>query len=141
MGAEKINVFLVDDDPFYLKSLENLFKSIQEFNVHVFNSGNECLNNLHKGPDIVVLDYALNGLDATSSNGLTTLRKIKEQKPNVHVIMLSSQDKIEVAVNCMKHQASDYIVKNETAFVRLKIAIKNIFIQNKTNKTVQKWDW
>ncbi len=49
----------------------------------------------------------------------TTLDRIKAFNPLIPVIMLSAQDKIEVAVNCMKHKAFDYIVKSETAFLRL----------------------
>jgi hypothetical protein len=37
--------------------------------------------------------------------------------------MLSSQDKIDVAISCMHHKAFDYVVKSETSFLRLQ---KNI---------------
>ena len=50
--------------------------------------------------------------------------------------MLSSQDKIEVAVNCMKHQAFDYIVKSETAFLRLQKTITTIFHYQKIEKAL-----
>ncbi len=50
------------------------------------------------------------------------------------VIMLSSQDKIEVAINCMHHRASDYVVKSETSFIRLQQIIKNIFRYQKVEK-------
>ena len=35
------------------------------------------------------------------------------------MVVLLSQDKIDVAVSCMHHRAFDYVVKSETAFVRL----------------------
>jgi len=50
--------------------------------------------------------------------------------------MLSAQDKIEVAVDCMLHNAADYVVKSETAFLRLKKAINNIFYTRKVEKTL-----
>ncbi|MFO7656193.1 MAG: response regulator, partial [Bacteroidales bacterium] len=56
--------------------------------------------------------------------------------PHIPVIILSSQDKIEVAVNCMKHQAFDYIVKSETAFLRLQRAITTIFHYQKIEKAL-----
>ena len=59
-------------------------------------------------------------------NGIETLDKIKEFNPAIPVVILSSQDKIEVAVNCMHHKAFDYVVKSETAFFRLKKDIKSI---------------
>jgi hypothetical protein len=41
--------------------------------------------------------------------------------------MLSSQDKIEVAIDCMHHKAHDYIVKSETAFLKLQNNMQSIF--------------
>ncbi len=67
-------------------------------------------------------------------NGLETLDKIKAFNPEIPVIMLSSQDKIEVAINCMHHKAFDYVVKSETAFVRLKKIITSIFKYQKMEK-------
>ena len=52
-------------------------------------------------------------------NGIETLDKIKTINPDIPVVMLSSQDKIDVAINCMHHRAFDYVVKSETAFLRL----------------------
>jgi two-component system OmpR family response regulator len=47
---------------------------------------------------------------------------------------LSSQDKIEVAIDCMHHQAVDYVVKSETAFLRLQKIIATIFHYKKIEK-------
>jgi DNA-binding NtrC family response regulator len=43
------------------------------------------------------------------------------------VIILSSQDKIEVAIDCMHHRAHDYVVKSETATIRLQQILSKIF--------------
>ena len=51
--------------------------------------------------------------------------------------MLSSQDKIDVAINCMHHRAYDYVVKNETAFMRLQKIITTIFSYKKMEKALQ----
>lgn len=53
-------------------------------------------------------------------NGIDILDKILAVNPANPVIMLSCQDKIEVAIDCMHHKAVDYVVKSETAFIRLK---------------------
>jgi DNA-binding NtrC family response regulator len=50
--------------------------------------------------------------------------------------MLSSQDKIEVAVDCMHHKAFDYIVKSETAFIRLQKTINTIVHTRRIEKTL-----
>jgi len=67
-------------------------------------------------------------------NGIETLDKIKDINPDIPIIMLSSQDKIDVAINCMHHRAIDYVVKSETAFIRLQKIITSIFSYKKMEK-------
>ena len=130
----KIKIFLVDDDALYLKSLEIEFLQHADFNIETYATGELCIKNLSRNPDIIVLDYYLDGIDKTAMNGLETLDKIKDLYPDIPVIMLSSQDKIDVAINCMHHRAGDYVVKSETAFMRLQKIITTIFTYKKMEK-------
>jgi two-component system OmpR family response regulator len=130
----KIKIFLVDDDALYLKSMEIEFLEHADFIIETYATGELCLKNLSHDPDIIVLDYYLDGIDPTAMNGLDTLDKIKAKNPDIPVIMLSSQDKIEVAIQCMHHRAFDYVVKSETAFMRLQKIITTIFSYKKMEK-------
>ncbi|MBW6500033.1 MAG: response regulator [Bacteroidales bacterium] len=133
---KKILLFLVDDDALYLKSLEIEFSETTESDIRTFATGEQCLVSISQNPDVIILDYHLDSVDQNAINGLETLDRIKTINPLIPVIMLSSQDKIEVAVNCMKHQAFDYIVKSETAFIRLQKAITTIFHYQKIEKAL-----
>ncbi|NEW80124.1 MAG: response regulator [Gelidibacter sp.] len=130
----KIKLFLVDDDALFLKSLEIDFLENADFEIETFATGELCIANLSHNPDVVILDYQLDGIQKDAMNGLETLDKIKAFNPNIPVIMLSSQDKIEVAINCMHHKAADYVVKSETAFMRLKKIITAVLKFNKMEK-------
>lgn len=130
----KIKVFLVDDDSVFLKLLEIEFLEKTEYEVFTFETGEACLNELSKLPDIIILDYHLDGVDKSAINGLDTLKEVKKFIVDTPVIMLSSQDKIEVAINCMHHGAFDYVVKSETAFIRLQKAITAILLHKKMKK-------
>lgn len=123
----KIKLFLVDDDALFLKSLEIEFIQHTDFIVETYSTGELCLANLSKKPDVIILDYHLDGIDPTAMNGIETLDKIKEYNPDIPVVMLSSQDKIDVAISCMHHKAFDYVVKSETAFLRLQKNITAFF--------------
>jgi len=136
MNEKKILIFLVDDDALFLKSLEIEFSDNTESDLKTFSTGELCLEKISQNPDVVILDYHLDSIDKNAVNGLQTLDRIKDINPLIPVIMLSSQDKIEVAVNCMKHQAFDYIVKSETAFIRLQKAITTIFHYQKIEKAL-----
>jgi two-component system OmpR family response regulator len=135
-NEKKILVFLVDDDALFLKSLEIDFMTNTACVIKSFATGEACLKNLKENPDVIILDYYLNGVNKHAINGLTTLDRIKAINPKIPVIMLSSQDKIDVAVNCMKHQAFDYIVKSETAFLRLQKAITIVFHYQQIEKAL-----
>nr|WP_315177087.1 response regulator [uncultured Flavobacterium sp.] len=130
----KIKIFLVDDDALFLKSLEIEFLENADFIVETYSTGELCIANIHNNPDVVILDYQLDGIVANAMNGIETLDKIKAFNPEIPVVMLSSQDKIEVAINCMHHKAVDYVVKSETAFVRLQKIITSVFKYQKMEK-------
>ena len=134
MNKDKIKIFLVDDDALLLKSLEIDFMEHADFSIETFATGELCIDALSNNPDVIVLDYFLDGVDKTAMNGIETLDKIKAFNPEIPVVMLSSQDKIEVAIDCMHHQAFDYVVKSETAFLRLQKIITTIFHYQKVEK-------
>ena len=133
-NEKKIKLFLVDDDALYLKLLEIELLEHADFTIETYATGELCVANLSHKPDVIILDYHLDGIDATAMNGVDTLDKIKAFNADTPVVMLSSQDKIEVAVDCMLHKASDYVVKSETAFVRLRKTITTIFKYKKMEK-------
>ncbi|HSQ45284.1 MAG TPA: response regulator [Lutibacter sp.] len=130
----KIKLFLVDDDAVYLKLMEIEFHQHGDFEIETYPTGEMCLKNLSHNPDVVILDFYLDGVDESAMNGIETLDKIKVENPNIPVVMLSSQDKIDIAISCMHHGAFDYVVKSETAFVRLQKIITAIFELKKIEK-------
>jgi two-component system OmpR family response regulator len=133
-NENKMHLFLVDDDALFLKSLEIEFHHHTDFTVETFATGELCVENLSHNPDVIILDYHLNGIDKNAMNGIETLDKIKVLKPDIPVVMLSSQDKIDVAISCMHHRAFDYVVKSETAFLRLQKNITAFFHYEKIEK-------
>jgi DNA-binding NtrC family response regulator len=133
-NTDKIKLFLFDDDALLLKTLELEFEEHTDFEIETFVTGELCLENISKLPDVIILDYHLDGINKDAMNGIETLDKIKAINSEIPVIMHSSQDKIEVAVNCMHHKAFDYVIKSETSFIRLQKNIENIFKLKKMKK-------
>ena len=134
MSKDNIKLFLVDDDVVFLKLLEIEFLQHADFSIETYLTGEKCIENLSHNPDVIILDFKLDGTDKTAMNGIETLDKIKAFNPDIPVVMLSSQDKIEVAVDCLHHRAFDYVVKSETAFMRLQKIISTIFKYKKMEK-------
>jgi len=130
----KIKLFLVDDDAVYLKLMEIEFLRHGDFDIETYPTGELCMANLSHNPDVIILDYYLDDINKNAMNGIETLDKIKAVNPTIPVVMLSQQDKIDIAISCMHHGAFDYVVKSETAFIRLKKNINRIFEFNKIEK-------
>jgi DNA-binding NtrC family response regulator len=119
-------LFIVDDDPMQASMLQDYLSKYSTFNIHVFHSGEECLKSISLDPEIIFLDYNFDKAGANAMDGIEILKEIKAAKPATEVVMISGQDKIEVAVNTMKYGAFDYIVKSESAFHRSENVIFNI---------------
>ena len=66
--------------------------------VNIFSNGENCLDKMHENPDVIILDYYLDGIKADAANGLEILKKIRVTNPDVYVIMMSGQDDLKVAV-------------------------------------------
>ncbi|MGB3851943.1 MAG: sigma-54 dependent transcriptional regulator [Tunicatimonas sp.] len=127
-----IKIFAVEDDPTYVKFLHYVLSLNPDFDYEVFTTGQACLNQLHRQPQIVTLDYSLP--DAT---GRELLEKIKAHNPDIQVIILSSQEDITTAVELLKLGAYDYINKDQDARNRLinsiNNALKNVRLVNEIN--------
>jgi DNA-binding response OmpR family regulator len=82
-----MKILVVDDDP----SIRMLYKEELEdegYNVIVATSGEEALRLFEEeDPDLVTLDILMPDID-----GIQVLRKIKEKKPRLPVIMSTAYD-------------------------------------------------
>jgi len=117
-------IFIVEDDPMYSGMIESHLE--QEYSlITVYSSAEECIDNLHRRPDIIIMDYHLD-----SMNGLEATKNIKAVNPDIQVILVSSQEQLQVAVNTLKYGAYDYVMKDEAALFRIKSLINKILYLN-----------
>jgi len=130
-------IFLVDDEPIQNEMLKDYLNERFIYEIKTFDNGEDMLQNMHMNPEIVVLDYHLSAHKPDARNGVQILKLIKDKYPETQVIMLSGQDKIDVAIDSMKYGAYDYIVKGETAFSRTENILNNVSELHKV-KTINK---
>lgn len=124
-NATKRYLFLVDDESYQSEMLKDYLVERFLYDIKIFDNGEEALANMHLNPEIVILDYHLSSHKKDAKNGVEILKRIKDQYPQTQVIMLSGQDKIDVAVDTMKYGAYDYVVKGESAYTRIENVINN----------------
>ncbi|MFI5135736.1 MAG: response regulator [Chitinophagales bacterium] len=121
------NIFLVDDDPQHNEMLREYLRQHYKVNIYPFTSGEEAVKRISElRPAYVILDYYLDRDDKNAKNGLDILKMIKKEYPDTYIVMLSGQDKIDVAVDTMKFGAYDYVVKNPSGFIRVDTIMRNI---------------
>lgn len=111
MILKKATVLVVDDDPDVLTAVKLLLKT--EAQEVITEKNPENLNWLlqRNQIDLVLLDMNFNSAINTGNEGIYWLRKIKEWKPNVCVIMITAYGDIDVAVRSLKEGANDFVVK------------------------------
>jgi two-component system, OmpR family, response regulator len=119
-------IFLVDDEPIQNEMLKDYLSERFHYKIKTYSSGEDMVKDMNLNPAIIVLDFHLNAHLPNAQNGVDILKKIKEMKSSAQVIMLSGQDKLDVAVSSMKYGAYDYVIKGETAFSRMENIINNI---------------
>ena len=102
---------VVDDDIDVLTAVKLLLKT--ETQEVITEKNPENLNWLlqRNQVDLVLLDMNFNSAINTGNEGIYWLRKIKEWKPNVCVIMITAYGDIDLAVRSLKEGANDFIVK------------------------------
>lgn len=121
-------IFVVEDNPVYAKTLQAFIQSnfdeVKE--VKVFPVGETCLLELHRDPDLIIMDYFLDTKYFDAQTGLDVIKKIRVERPETNIVILSSQSEVEVVVEATKIYHCTYIKKNEGAFERLGEIIKEI---------------
>ena len=125
-------IFIVEDDPIYIKIIKYVLEMDPEHEVHVFASGKECLDNLYLNPSIITLDYSLPDM-----TGDQVMKKIKNYNSNIGIIVLSGQKDISVAVNLMRDGAFFYIVKDDDTKSKLMLTVQRIKANLKLQQEIE----
>jgi two-component system nitrogen regulation response regulator NtrX len=129
------SILIVDDEPAILDSLSKILED-EGYQIVVAKSGHDALKTIASDqPDLMLLDIWMPEMD-----GLETLKKAKEQAPNLQVMMMSGHGSIETAVKAIKLGAYDYIEKplsleNVTLRVRHALDQRRLEEENITLRT------
>ena len=106
MKDEKPVVYVVDDDPSVLKSLERLLRSAC-FDVETFSSALEFLNFQHPdAPGCLILDVKMPELD-----GLELQGRLADRDITFPVIFITGHGTVPMSVQAMKAGAVDFLQK------------------------------
>ena len=118
---ESFRVLIIDDEIDFLETVVNRLRR-RKLHADGAASGEEGLELLEKDPyDIVLLDVKMPG----GMDGIEALKRIKQTRPEVQVILLTGHASLETSIEGIKHGAFDYLlkpVKFEELLIKMKAA-------------------
>lgn len=127
MSLKKYSILAIDDDPDVLTAVRLLLKpEVKEITTEKNPENIPAL--LSKlTPDLVLLDMNFKASINTGNEGIYWLKRVKELKPDVAVIMITAYGDIDLAVRSLKEGASDFVVKpwhNEKLLTTIEDALR-----------------
>ena len=104
-GDKLRSVLIVDDEVGVRESLKMILK--KDYEVFLAKDAEEAFSQIKaQSPDVILLDIILPGLD-----GLRVLERIKQNDPDIIVIMITATNTAKTAVEAMKLGAYHYVTK------------------------------
>jgi len=139
MYTDKIRrISIVEDDATFQQMLIDFFeRKFPGIQISSYATGEEFLGKFTYEDDVVLLDFNLDSSSRAAMNGLQVLKVLKKRDPNAPVIFLSGNDSAEIAASVISEGAYYYVVKNEHAFARLEIMLRNLFHQQGIHKNLK----
>ncbi|RZN82542.1 MAG: sigma-54-dependent Fis family transcriptional regulator [Winogradskyella sp.] len=111
MVLKNASILVIDDDADVLTALRLLLKPLVN-NVITEKNPSNITSQIEKDDyDIIILDMNFNGLVNTGNEGIFWLNKIKKQKPETSVILMTAYADIDLAIRGLKEGASDFLMK------------------------------
>lgn len=107
-GSKPIMVLLVDDHPVVRDGYRRLLESEPGIKVVAEADDGEtgCILYKKYAPDVVILDLSMPGI-----GGLETIRRIKAQDPDAHILMFSMHDAETMVRRVLEAGAMGYLTK------------------------------
>ena len=103
---KKFRILIVDDEMVVRDSLKEWLED-EGFQTVTAESGAQAIERLTKEPfHLMLLDIKMPGMD-----GVEVLRRSKEMRPDLPVVMMTAYATVETAVEAMKIGAMDYLMK------------------------------
>ncbi len=120
---EKIKIVIADDQELIRDSLKIVLSANQDMEViDTVADGREVIRSVRsEKPDVILMDVRMPGMD-----GVYCTQIIKENYPQIKIIILTTFDDDEYVYNALKYGASGYLLKG-VSMAELSSAIRTVY--------------
>lgn len=120
---EKIKIVIADDQELIRDSLKIVLSANQDMEViDTVADGREVIRSVRsEKPDVILMDVRMPGMD-----GVSCTQIIKENYPQIKIIILTTFDDDEYVYNALKYGASGYLLKG-VSMAELYAAIRTVY--------------
>jgi PleD family two-component response regulator len=127
---KKLKIFVSSIDKQKVTNHTQQIKAKSAHEVSAFHYGLDCYNNLYQNPDVIFFDCKLDVL-----NGFRILKKIKTNKPQTYVVLISELDNLSMIGETFNLGSFDYIIKSEDAQEKMQHILKEIQLKKYKKKS------
>ena len=129
----KYSILLVDDEEIIRKTIGYELEN-RGYNVTIAESGEEAVGLVSEESKYAEFDLVITDLMMEGINGVKVLEEVKKVSPDTMVIILTGQGDMRSAINAVKFNADDYILKPckpEEMYFTVNQCFKKLEIQKK----------
>ncbi|MBF0473466.1 MAG: hybrid sensor histidine kinase/response regulator [Nitrospirae bacterium] len=109
MEIKDMKILIVDDDLFTSEMLAEILKD-SGFNVLTANNGLNAIEVHNQNTDLKLI---VSDMNMPEMNGLELIKKIREAKSSIPIIILTGNNEISIAIEAINSGANDYLLKDE----------------------------
>lgn len=122
----KKKIFVVDDSLIYTEILAQELNVLDNIQITTFNSAEECLKNIHKNPNLIILDFYLDGENPNNMTGHEALNHLQKIESCPDVIFVSSEKNEALLEEYKNFRNVDFLLKTNKGTEQIVQKVKQI---------------
>ncbi len=115
----KRKVFIVDDSPIYRELISNELKELSNIELSTYSSAELCMKSMDENPELIILDFYLDGENPENMNGHFALEEFRKSKKCPKILFVSSIVNEELLMEYSQYKNVDFILKSELGTDRI----------------------
>ena len=132
MTSNSYHIAIIEDDYISAEILAHHLSQNPQYRVRTFFSGEAFFREENYHPDVVILDFHLDGQEENAMNGLAVSKQLK----GIPTLILSQQQDLATAVELIQAGACEYIIKGPESLEKVEESLQKIIQQLKDNQEI-----